>query len=73
MEVYKAECAEILRRYREHRINHRNCIAGLDSAVANLVMRMEPDDLPIVRGVVLENNAILKAERAKRAGPEVAG
>ena len=43
VDAYKAECAEILRRFLEHRLNHQHCIAALDAAVAGVVLRLSPD------------------------------
>jgi hypothetical protein len=68
VEVYKAECAEILRRFREHRINHRLCTASLDAAAVSVVLRLSPEDLPELRATILENSRIVKQERTNRAG-----
>jgi hypothetical protein len=66
MQVYRAECAEILRRFREHRINHQKCTASLDAAVAEAVLRLSPEELPELRAAIMENSRIVKEERTRR-------
>ena len=72
MEVYKRETEEILKRFTENRIGYQECVAALYAALAGVVQRITPEELPQVRGVMLENNQRLIAERARRAGAQKA-
>jgi hypothetical protein len=49
VKVYKAECREILRRYRAGEITRAACINALDAAVAVLVPTLAPDQLEQLR------------------------
>lgn len=67
---YFTECAEILRRFLEHRLNHQHCTAALDAAVSDVILKLSPDDLPALQLAILENIRIVKQERIKRVGPQ---
>lgn len=69
MKVYRSECAEILRRFRDRRINHKNCEAMLDAAVSGVVLRLSPEELPELQSSILENSRIVKGETTRRIGP----
>jgi len=69
MEVYKAECTEIVRRFLKHQISYPHCVAALDAALADVVIRFNPEDLPELRAIVQENNSTVMAERMRSAGP----
>jgi hypothetical protein len=66
MEVYKSETSEILRRYRAGEITRRACINALDAAVAGLVPRLRPKDVPALRALLEANNKALVEEAKKR-------
>jgi len=66
MEVYKRETQEIVNRFLGHRLTFPNCIAALDAALAGLVPKPKPDQLPELRAVMLANNARVMAEMEKR-------
>ena len=46
MEVYRAETQEILRLYINGQLTYTECSAGLDSALAAFVLRMDEKELP---------------------------
>ena len=66
MEVYKAETREVLHRFLGHRLKFPDCIAALDAAVAGLIPKLTPDQLPELRAVMLANNERVMKEMAKR-------
>ena len=59
METYKRETGEVVRLFRENRISHAVCIASLDAALARVVHRMKPGDLPEVRFEILKNQGLV--------------
>lgn len=66
MEVYKAETREVLHRFLGHRLKFPDCIAALDAALAGLIPKLIPEQLPELRAVMLENNERLMKEMMKR-------
>ena len=66
MEVYKAETVEVFRRYRARLISRHACIIGLDAAVAGLVPRIRPDELPALKALLTANNKALMEEATLR-------
>ena len=66
MEVYKSETQEIVRRFLDRQINFADCIAGLDAALAGLITRLKPKQLPALRAVMLANNERVMAEMEQR-------
>ena len=66
MEVYKGETAEIVKRFLDHRLKFPDCIAGLDAALAGLVPKLRPEQLPELRAVMLANNARVMEEMERR-------
>ena len=65
MEIYKRETAEVVRRFRENRINHAECIASLHAALERVVHRMKPGDLPEVRFEILKNQGLVSKHAPK--------
>jgi len=66
MEVYKSETREVLDRFLSRRLSFPDCIAALDAALAGLLPRLRPDELPALRELMLGNNAILMQEMERR-------
>ena len=66
MEVYKSETKEVLSRFLGRRLSFPDCIAALDAALAGLLPRLRPDELPALRELVLANNAIVMTEMERR-------
>jgi CRP/FNR family cyclic AMP-dependent transcriptional regulator len=69
MEVYKNETQEVIRRFLAHRISFPDCIAALDSALADLTTRITGQQLAPIRAVMMENNEIVMKEMARRGPP----
>ncbi len=59
VEVYRAECREILNRFFEGRLSGAQCIAALDSALAGVIINLDPAQLPTVQAIMIENYAVL--------------
>ena len=68
MEVYKSETKEVLSRFLSRRLSFPDCIAALDAALAGLLPRLRPEELPALRELMLANNAIVMKEMERR-GP----
>jgi hypothetical protein len=66
MEVYKSETREVLDRFLARRLNFPSCIAALDAALAGLLPRLRPDELPALRELMLANNEIVMKEMERR-------
>jgi hypothetical protein len=66
MEVYKAETAELIRRFLSHRLSYADCIAALDAALAGVMPRLKPGELNNLRALVLANNEIVRKEMDRR-------
>ena len=62
MEVYKAECVEILRRFKAREIDHRQCVALLDSAIAAVLPGLTSDGATEAHRAMDENYRILARE-----------
>src|SRR3954447_11268604 len=67
MEVYKTETREVLDRFLSHRLTFPACIAALDAALAGLLPRLRPEELPALRELMLANNEIVMKEMQRRA------
>jgi hypothetical protein len=74
MEVYKSETREVLSRFLSRRITFPGCIAALDAALAGLLPRLRPEELPALRELMLANNEVVmkEMERRGRKKPKVA-
>ena len=66
MEVYKSETREVLDRFLGHRLTFPACIAALDAALAGLLPRLRPEELPALRELMLANNDIVMKEMERR-------
>ena len=66
MEVYKSETREVLDRLLGRRLSFPDCIAALDAALAGLLPRLRPEELPALRELMLANNAIVMKEMERR-------
>ena len=76
MEVYKSETKEVLHGFLCHRLKFPECIAALDAALAGLIPKLTPEQLPEFRAVMLANNARVmkdmeKRDRARRTSAKV--
>jgi hypothetical protein len=68
MEVYKAETAEVIRRFLSHQLGYEECIAALDAALAGVMPRLKRGELNVLRALVSANNEIVKKEMDRRKG-----
>jgi hypothetical protein len=66
MEVYKTETREVLSRFLRRRLSFPDCIAALDAALAGVLPRLQPSELPALREVMLANNEIVMEEMERR-------
>jgi hypothetical protein len=66
MEVYKSETREVLDRFLGHRLTFPACIAALDAALAGLLPRLRPEELPALRELMLANNDVVMKEMERR-------
>ena len=66
MEVYKAETAAILKRYRAGQTTHKGCIAALNAAVAKLVPRLKAEQVESLRALYKANNEAVAREVKRR-------
>ena len=69
MEVYKSETKEIIRRFLARNLSFQRCIAHLDSARADVLSRLKPEQLDEVRALMLANNARVMEEMSRRQSP----
>jgi CRP/FNR family transcriptional regulator, cyclic AMP receptor protein len=69
MEAYKAETRELIKRFLKHKLSFQDCLAALDSALADLTSRMTGEQIAPLRAPILENNAIVMKEMERR-GPQ---
>lgn len=56
MEIYKHETEKVVKRFLRHQISFSDCIAALDAALATLIPKLRPEELPALRAVMLANN-----------------
>ena len=68
MELYKQETRKLINRFLLRQLSFPECISALDSALAELIPRLRPEDLPTLREVMLANNERVMKEMARR-GP----
>jgi hypothetical protein len=66
VEVYKAECAEILRRYRIGRITYAECVSALASAVSAIASGLRAENREFIQSTILANNEALEKIRAQK-------
>ncbi len=66
MDVFKSETREVLSRFLHRRLSFPDCIAALDAALAAVLPRLQPSELPALREVMLANNNIVMEEMERR-------
>ena len=69
VETYRRQTRKVLNRFLDHRLSFPDCIAALDAALAEIMSRLNPDDLPEVRALMLANNDIVMKEMERRGPP----
>jgi CRP-like cAMP-binding protein len=68
MEIYKRETRQTIKRFLNHRLGFAECIAALDSALADLTSRLTAEQIAPLRALILENNDIVMKEMERRGG-----
>src|SRR4029079_376358 len=66
MEVYKSETKEVLSRFLGRRLSFPACIAALDAALAGLLPRLRPDELPALRELMLATKEVVWKKMERR-------
>ena len=66
MDVYERETGEVVKRFLTGRLSFTACIAALDSALEDLIPRLNPEDATRLRIVMLSNNEIVMNEMERR-------
>ena len=67
MEVYKTETRKVIKRFLHHQLGFAGCIHALDAALSRFIPKMAPEDLPVLRTLILANNEIVMKEMERRA------
>ena len=70
VEAYESETREIVKRFLRRRISFSGCIAALDAALAALIPRLNPEQLPALREVMLANNERVMKEMERRVSED---
>jgi hypothetical protein len=66
VEVYKAKCGEIVRRFLKRNIDLPSCIAALDAALAGAIPKLTAQQIRELAPFILENNTVVMEEMARR-------
>jgi hypothetical protein len=69
MEIYKRETRDLVNRFLLRQLSFPDCISALDSALAGLIPRLRPEDLPALREVIMANNERVMKEMERRGQP----
>jgi hypothetical protein len=66
MEVYKTETRKVIKRFLRNHLSFDHCIQALDAALGRLIPRMNQEDFPALRALMLANNEIVMSEMERR-------
>ena len=66
MEVYESKTRKVVERFLRHELSFHDCIAALDAALADLIPRLNGEQLFRLRIVMLANNEIVMKEMERR-------
>ncbi len=69
MNVYKAECTEIMRRFLAKQISWDDCVAALNSGLIGVMPEVTINNVSEVRAVVLFNEQLMSGEMERRGQP----
>jgi len=69
MNVYKAECAEIMRRFLAKQISRDDCVAALHAGFIGVMPEVTANDVSEVRTIVLFNERVIIDEMERRGQP----
>jgi hypothetical protein len=67
VEVYERETDEVVKLFLARALNFTACIAALDSALEDLIPRLNPEDATRLRIVMLSNDEIVMNEIGRRS------
>ena len=67
MEVYESETDAAVKLFLADRLSLTACIAALDSALEDLIPRLNPEDATRLRIVMLSNNEVVMNEMGRRS------
>ncbi len=70
MDVFESETSEVLKLFLARKISFPGCIGALDSALADLIPRLNAEQATRLRIVLLSNNEIVMDEMERRAAGE---
>ena len=69
MELYERETQNVVECFLGHTLSFPDCIAALDAALADLIPRLNGEQIARLRIVMLANNEIVTKEMARRGPP----
>ena len=67
VEVYERETDEVVKLFLADRLSLTACIVALDSALEDLIPRLNPEDATRLRIVMLSNNEVVMTEMERRS------
>ena len=69
MNTYRRHTRKVINPFLEQKLSFSDCIAALEAALADLMSRLNPEDLADVRVLMLANNEIVMKEMERRGPP----
>jgi hypothetical protein len=69
VEKYRKQTRAIVKRFLRRKCRFPRCIADLDAALLDLLLRLKPADLPALRIEILANNEMVMKEMERRGPP----
>jgi hypothetical protein len=66
MEAYKKRTHEVVDRFLRRELSFPECIAALDAALMKLLRKLDTEELPALRAVMLASNARIMKEMERR-------
>jgi hypothetical protein len=66
MEAYKKRTQELVDLFRRRELSFPECIAALDAALMKLLRKLDAEELPALRAVMLANNTRIMKEMERR-------
>jgi CRP/FNR family cyclic AMP-dependent transcriptional regulator len=66
MDVYRSETRQVIKRFLNRRLSFPDCVAALDTALADLTNRLSGQQIAPLRALILENNDIVMKEMERR-------
>ena len=66
MEVYKTETRKVMKRFLHYHLSFNACIHALDAALSGFIPRMQQEDIPELRTLILANHETMMKEMERR-------